>query len=70
MIRSRRAWIYVLSLAALVVPAGGIAYLGAVSYRNERGAVSAQNERQHQAALGIASRISRAIEDALDATER
>ncbi|HEX3476336.1 MAG TPA: HAMP domain-containing sensor histidine kinase [Kofleriaceae bacterium] len=68
--RSRRAWIYVLSLAALVVPAGGIAYLGAVSYRNERGAVSAQSERQHQAALGIASRISRAIEDALDATER
>jgi signal transduction histidine kinase len=70
MIRSRRAWIYVLSLAALVVPAGGIAYLGAVSYRNERGAVSAQNERQHQAALGIAGRISRAIQDALDATER
>jgi two-component system, OmpR family, phosphate regulon sensor histidine kinase PhoR len=70
MVRSRRAWIYVLSLAALVVPAGGIAYLGAVSYRNERGAVSAQNERQHQAALGVASRISRAIEDALDATDR
>jgi signal transduction histidine kinase len=70
MIRSRRAWIYVLSLAALVVPAGGIAYLGAVSYRNERGAVSAQNERQHQAALGIARRISGAIEGALDATER
>src|SRR5215468_10997224 len=70
MIRSRRAWIYVLSLAALVVPAGGIAYLGAVSYRDERGAVSAQNERQHQAALGIASQIARAIEDALDATER
>ncbi|HEX3766132.1 MAG TPA: HAMP domain-containing sensor histidine kinase [Kofleriaceae bacterium] len=70
MVRSRRAWIYVLSLAALVVPAGGIAYLGAVSYRDERGAVSAQNERQHQAALGVASRISRAIEDALDATER
>src|SRR5262249_59400389 len=70
MVKSRRAWIYVLSLAALVVPAGGIAYLGAVSYRDERGAVSAQNERQHQAALGIASRISRAIEDALDATER
>lgn len=70
MVRSRRAWIYVLSLAALVVPAGGIAYLGAVSYRDERGAVSAQNERQHQAALAIAARISRAIEDALDQTER
>jgi signal transduction histidine kinase len=70
MVRSRRAWLYVLSAAALFVPAGGIAYLGAVSYRNERGAVSAQNERQRQAALGIASRISRAIDDALDATER
>jgi putative ABC transport system substrate-binding protein len=64
MVRSRRAWVYVLSIAALVVPAGGIAYLGAVSYRDERGAVSAQNERQRQAALGIASRISRAVDDA------
>jgi two-component system, OmpR family, phosphate regulon sensor histidine kinase PhoR len=70
MVRSRRAWIYVLSIAALVVPAGGIAYLGAVSYRDERGAVSAQNERQRQAALGIASRISRAVDEALDATDR
>lgn len=70
MVRSRRAWVYVLSIAALLVPAGGIAYLGAVSYRDERGAVSAQNERQRQAALGIASRIVRAVEDALEATER
>jgi two-component system, OmpR family, phosphate regulon sensor histidine kinase PhoR len=70
MVRSRRAWVYVLSIAALLVPAGGIAYLGAVSYRDERGAVSAQNERQRQAALGIASLIGRAVEDALDATER
>jgi signal transduction histidine kinase len=70
LVRSRRAWVYVLSIAALVVPAAGIAYLGAVSYRDERGAVSAQNERQRQAALGIASRISRAVDDALDATDR
>src|SRR5689334_16322991 len=70
MVRSRRAWVYMLSVAALIVPAGGIAYLGAVSYRDERGAVSAQNERQRQAALGIASRISRAVDDAMDATER
>ena len=69
MVRSR-AWLYVLSIAALVVPAAGIAYLGAVSYRDERGAVSAQNERQRQAALGIASRIARAVEGALDDTER
>jgi signal transduction histidine kinase len=70
LVRSRRAWIYGLTIVALVVPAGGIAYLGAVSYRDERGAVSAQNERQRQAALGIASRISHAVDEALDATER
>jgi signal transduction histidine kinase len=70
MVRSRRAWIYGLTIAALVVPAGGIAYLGAVSYRDERGAVSAQNERQRQAALGIARRISHAVDDALEGTER
>ena len=70
MVRSRRAWVYVLTIAALVVPAGGIAYLGAVSYRDERGAVSAQNERQRQAALAIAGRISHTVDEALDAVER
>ena len=69
-VRSRRAWIYVLSVLALLVPAGGIAYLGAVSYRDERGAVSAQTERQRQAALAIAARITGAIEGALDAIDR
>ncbi|HUJ62917.1 MAG TPA: HAMP domain-containing sensor histidine kinase [Kofleriaceae bacterium] len=68
--RSRRAWIYVLSVLALLVPAAGIAYLGAVSYRDEKGAVSAQSERQRQAALAIAARIDRAIERALDAVDR
>ncbi|MBS1119376.1 MAG: periplasmic sensor signal transduction histidine kinase [Deltaproteobacteria bacterium] len=66
----RRAWIYVLSVAALLVPAAGIAYLGAVSYRDERGAVSAQTDGQRQAALGIAARIDHAIEQALDEAER
>src|SRR5688572_26030783 len=69
-VRSRRAWIYVLSVAALLVPAGGIAYLGAVSYRDERGAVSAQNARQREAALALVARIERAIGGALDATDR
>jgi len=69
-VRSRRAWIYVLSVAALLVPAGGIAYLGAVSYRDERGAVSAQNARQREAALELVSRIDRAIGEALDAADR
>ena len=68
-VKPRRAWIYVLSVAALLVPAGGIAYLGAVSYRDERGAIAAQDERQTQAAMGIAGRISGAIVDALDAVE-
>jgi signal transduction histidine kinase len=69
-VRSRRAWIYVLSVLALLVPAAGIAYLGAVSYKDERGAVAAQIDRQRQAALGIVARIDHAIEDALDVGER
>jgi signal transduction histidine kinase len=69
-VRSRRAWIYVLSVLALLVPAAGIAYLGAFSYRDDRGAVSAQNDRQKHAAEAIAARISRAIEDAFDAIDR
>ena len=59
-----------LSVLALVAPAAGIAYLGAVSYRDEKGAVSAQQERQRQAALAIAGRIDRSIGDALDAVDR
>jgi len=47
----------VLSIVALMVPAGGIAYLGVASYRDERGAVTAQNERQRQAALAVVTRI-------------
>ncbi|MBL9013984.1 MAG: HAMP domain-containing histidine kinase [Myxococcales bacterium] len=68
--RPRRAWIYILSVAALLVPAGGIAYLGAVSYRDERGAIAAQDERQRQAAARIGDRIRHEIEAALDAVER
>jgi signal transduction histidine kinase len=60
----------VLSVLALLVPAGGIAYLGAVSYRDERGAVSAQKERQDQAARAIVDRIDHAIDAALDAIDR
>ncbi|HEX5063109.1 MAG TPA: hypothetical protein VFV99_27225, partial [Kofleriaceae bacterium] len=68
--RSRRAWIYVLSVLALLVPAGGIAYLGAFSFRDERGAVTAQTERQDQTADAIARRVSIAIDAAFDAIER
>ncbi|MDQ3337450.1 MAG: HAMP domain-containing histidine kinase [Myxococcota bacterium] len=68
--RVSRVWIYVLSAAALLVPAGGIAYLGAVSYRDDRGAVRALQERQQQAALAVADRLTRSIEEALDGVER
>jgi signal transduction histidine kinase len=66
----QRAWIYVLSVAALLVPAGGIAYLGAVSYRDEKNAISAQNERQDQAARAIGAQIERALTMALDEVDR
>ncbi len=69
-LRSVRAWIYVLSVAALLVPAGGIAYLGAVSYRFEKGAVSAQDDRQRQVALAIAGRVDHAIDAAIGDVER
>lgn len=58
-----------LSVLALLVPAGGIAYLGAFSYQNDRGAVSAQTERQRQAAIAIRQRIERAIEEAFGAID-
>jgi signal transduction histidine kinase len=69
-VRVSRVWIYVLSAAALLVPAGGIAYLGAVSYRDDRGAVRALQERQQLAATVVADRLTRAIEEALDAIDR
>ena len=59
-----------LSVLALLVPAGGIAYLGAVSYRDQKGAVAAQIDRQRGAAVAIVGRIDRAIADALDAADR
>lgn len=68
--RSRRVWVYVLSVAALLVPAGGIAYLGAVSYRDERGAVDSENERQRQGAQAIGRRIEQSVEESLDDVER
>ena len=70
MVRVSRVWIYVLSAAALLVPAGGIAYLGAVSYRDDRGAVRALQERQQQAATLVAERLTSAIDESLSAVER
>jgi two-component system phosphate regulon sensor histidine kinase PhoR len=60
----------VLSVLALLVPAGGIAYLGAVSYRDEHDAVTSQLERQDRAAQATVQQIDRAIEAALGAADR
>ncbi len=54
----------------MLVPAGGIAYLGAVSYRDERGAIAAQDERQRSVALAIATRLALEIELTLTAGDR
>ena len=59
-----------LSVLALLVPAGGIAYLGAVSYRDEHDAVTSQLERQDRAAQATVQQIDRAIEAALAAADR
>ncbi len=64
-----RAWIYVLSVAALLVPAAGIAYLGAVSYRDDRGAINGQIERQRLVAQHIADGIAGSIGTALAEVE-
>jgi two-component system phosphate regulon sensor histidine kinase PhoR len=60
----------VLSVLALLVPAGGIAYLGAVSYRDEQTAVGEQNALQERAAKTTAEQIDRAIGEALAAVDR
>ena len=57
-------------MLVLLVPAGGIAYLGAVSYRDQQGAQRGQIDRQQAAAVAIVGRIDRAIADSLDAAER
>ena len=69
-VRSRRAWVYVLSVAALLAPVCGIVYLGAVSYRDERGAVDVQVERQYAAARDVAHRIEVAIDAAFEQIDR
>jgi two-component system phosphate regulon sensor histidine kinase PhoR len=63
---SRRALIWVLSIAAVLAPAGGIAYLGAVSYRDERGAVAARLATQRDAAIRLAATVEARIGRALD----
>src|SRR6476619_2116147 len=63
---SQRALIWVLSIAAVLVPAAGIAYQGAVSYRDERGAVATRLEAQRAAADRLADRVRAELARALD----
>jgi signal transduction histidine kinase len=63
---SRRALVGVLSIAAVLLPAAGIAYLGAVSYREERGLVAARLDEQARAAQQVAAAVEDEIAHALD----
>src|SRR5262245_33466916 len=64
---SRRALVGVLSIGAVLVPAVAIAYLGAVSYREDRGLVAAKVEEQFRTAWDVAQRLERELSAALDA---
>jgi signal transduction histidine kinase len=64
---SQRALVWVVSIAAVLVPAAGLAYLGAVSYRDDRGAVAErlddQNRRAHAIARQIEQQLGQAVDD-------
>ena len=64
---SQRALVWVVSIAAVLVPAAGLAYLGAVSYRDDRGAVAErlddQNRRAHAIARQIEDQLRQAVDD-------
>jgi signal transduction histidine kinase len=64
---SQRALVWVVSIAAVLVPAAGLAYLGAVSYRDDRGAVAERLDEQHRRTQAIAQRIERSLRAAVDA---
>ncbi len=60
---SRRALVGGLSV---LLPAAGIAYLGAVSYQEDRGIVAARVDEQFRAAERVASSVEAQLEAALD----
>src|SRR5262245_34585647 len=64
---SQRAVVWLLSLAAVLLPAAGIAYLGAVSYRDERGAVADRIEDQLRVAQRLAARVEQRLGAAVEA---
>src|SRR5687768_6193790 len=64
---SQRALVWVVSIAAVLAPAAGLAYLGAVSYRDDRGAVAARLDEQNRRAQAIARRVEARLRNAVDA---
>ena len=64
---SQRALVWVVSIAAVLAPAAGLAYLGAVSYRDDRGALAKRLEEQNRRAAEIARRIEERLRGAVDA---
>ncbi len=67
---SRRALLGVLSVGAVLVPAVAIAYLGAVSYREDRGIVAAQVEEHFRAASDMARGVEGELSEALEKAAR
>jgi signal transduction histidine kinase len=63
----RRALLGVLSIAFVLLPATGIAYLGAVSYRDDRGLVAAKLDEQFRAAVTLAASLEVELTRTLDA---
>jgi signal transduction histidine kinase len=65
-----RARIWILSVAAVLLPAAGIAYLGAQAYGGERGAVAQRIGHQHGAARDLAAWLEAELARSLAAIER
>jgi signal transduction histidine kinase len=63
----QRALVWLLSVAAVLGPAAGIAYVGAVSYGGNRGAVAARLEEQLRVAQRVAARVEASLAQAVDA---
>ncbi|MCG8419660.1 MAG: HAMP domain-containing histidine kinase [Proteobacteria bacterium] len=61
-----RAAVGLLSIAAVLLPAGGIAYLGAVSYREDRGLVADTLAEQHRAAVTVTASLEAELGRTLD----
>ena len=59
--RRRRAVVATVSVLSVLLPAAGLAYVGAVSYREDRGIVAARLEKQASAASQVAAYVESAL---------